>query len=364
MIARDAERGQTLPIWTLAVLTALTLMFFLLNYANVIRAQVRAQNAADGLAHVMLSTQATRWNKITLTLYAADVEEWRIRTLMQAMIDAAQKNSDGSQGNGGCGAVAGNCLLVYNALQNEFYQAVNRYTADAWALDAYSYFPEGSLATSDVTAGMRAYVSTACSSSPVKSSNCNFKYHTIDFSHRPLTAPLTAWPQVAKDALYAHVGGITGALDSTPYSVWQPVRVEVSACETVAPLVPFSILGQTAQPVQIIGRAAATIVPITSEWLAPGVTLDPNLATPHYFQPYENYIPSVDIWTSSATPRDWYETTYPAQPYTAQSNAFVMTNNQLKPDFEVFAAWWGVIPILPYTTTTQSSSALCTQDAY
>jgi hypothetical protein len=84
-IARHAERGQTLPVWTLAVLTALTLMFFSLNYANMIRWQVRAQNAADSMATAALSVQATQWNKMMTILYAADVEEWRIRHLIEGI---------------------------------------------------------------------------------------------------------------------------------------------------------------------------------------------------------------------------------------------------------------------------------------
>jgi hypothetical protein len=83
--AREAERGQTLPIWTFAIFTSLALMFFTLNYANVVRAQVRAQTVADMLVQTMLSVQATRWNKLTMALYAADVEEWRIRNLLRAV---------------------------------------------------------------------------------------------------------------------------------------------------------------------------------------------------------------------------------------------------------------------------------------
>jgi hypothetical protein len=125
IIARHVERGQTLPIWTLAVLTALTLMFFSLNYANMIRWQVRAQNAPDSVATAALSVQANQWNKMMTILYTADIEEWRIRHLIEGMF-LAQNYS------GGCisGTGTGSCLRIYNALQKHYYKAVNRYTVD------------------------------------------------------------------------------------------------------------------------------------------------------------------------------------------------------------------------------------------
>jgi hypothetical protein len=351
---RNGERGQTLPIWLFAVLTALTLMFFVLNYANVLRAQVRAQNAADTITQAMLGTQARRWNEMTVTLYALDVEEWRIRSLMQAMIDA-------TNGNGGCKST-NMCSTIYQALQPQLYKAVNRYTADMFALQATSYY--SGLNRLQIGAAWDPIVAVntvACSRTPLKSTDCDLAYHLIDPPRDRLPASGT-WPQVAKDALSVHVGGTFSATNVTPWPTWQPFQVEIAACATVAPIFPFSLFGATFTPktAQVIGRAAAAMVPITTEWLAPGVTTNPHSGTA--FQPTEIYT-SADTFSGISSPRDWYETTFPAQPYTADvaDKTFSLTNATLVPDFEVFAAWWGVIPIEPYITATQNTANLCTE---
>jgi hypothetical protein len=343
--ARDSERGQTLPIWTFAVLAALALMFFSLNYANVIRAQVRAQTVADMLAQTMLGVQATRWNKLTMALYAADVEEYRIRSLMASMYDAANEE-------GPCNPVPddlahyGSCLNIYNALVPQLYKAVIRYKADAYAIDALSY--QQSEANTVQYEGMRATSEIACGQTPAVSSECGqFHYHTINFGYRSTTQA------VIKDALYTHVGGVTG---TAPAVNWQPLQIEVSVCETVNPIT--TIFG--AQPAPIVGRAAATMAPITTEWLAPGVTANPNNSG-NPFQGSETV--TADPYSANPLPeRDWYGTQFRAQPYTAISATdYGMTGSALADDFEVWVPWWGVIPIAPYSGA-QTSVALCTAD--
>ena len=325
---------------------------FLLNYATVLRAQVKAQNAADAMAMVVLNTQALRWNKLSMALYAADIEEWRIRSLMQAMIDAAN-------GNGGCSYAGGTCMKIYQALQPQLYKAVNRYTNDLKAVDSFSWYAQGNVNGSSYSWGLYAFYNTeipgdsnACSD--LNSSFCNFAFQLIDFSQRPATA------QVGKDAAYVHVGGSYGGSFAavTPDTLWQPLRTEISSCETVNPLVSFSLFGQSVGPTQVIGRAAATMVPMASEWLAPGVTTNP--ATGTVFQPTENYS-SYDTFDAVASPRDWYETSFPAQPYTAvpATPDFTMTGAMLTPVFETYTSWWGVVPIPPYTTASQNTANLC-----
>jgi hypothetical protein len=343
-------------MWTLSILTALTLMFFLLNYANILKAEVRAQNAADTMAVVILNTQATRWNKLSMALYAADVEEWRIRSLIEGMINAVNLN-------GGCGTTA-RCMAIYQALQPQYYKAVNRYTADLEAIDSFSWYAQGNINGSSFAWGLYALYNqqipgdnNACSQN--ESSYCSFSFQLLNFGQRATTA------QVGRDAIYAHVGGTYSTAyfsNVAPNSLWQPLETEVASCETIQPLVNFSIFGQSPQPVQVIGRAAATMVPVSSEWLAPGVTVNPASGTGAVFQPTENYSATYDTFDASASPRDWYETTYPAQPYTAvpATPDFTIVGSTLTPDFEVYASWWGVMPIAPYTQTNLSSANLCT----
>ncbi len=343
-------------MWTLSVLTALTMMFFLLNYANILKAEVRAQNAADTMAMIVLNTQATRWNKLTMALYAADVEEWRIRSLIEAMIDAVNLN-------GGCGSTSA-CSNLYAALQPQYVKAVNRYTNDLKAIDSFSWYAQGNIDGSSFSWGLYALYNqqipgdgNACSEN--ESNYCNFSFQLVNFGQRATAQ------QVGKDAIYAHVGGTYSTSyfsNVAPTSIWQPLETEIASCETVQPLVHFSIFGKGPQPVQVIGRAAATMVPTASEWLAPGVTVNPASSSGAVFAPTENYSAAYDTFHSSASPRDWYETSFPAQPYVAQAATpdFTILNSMLTPDFEVYASWWSVMPIAPYTQANLSTDHLCT----
>jgi hypothetical protein len=325
---RDGERGQTLPVWTFAVLTSLGLIFF-------------------SMATAMLSEQALQWNKMTAILYAADVEEWRIRNLIAGMIDAANKN-------GGCGT-ASVCLNVYTDLRAQYIQAVNRYTSDIQALQGVSTITTANQ-TYDAKTAVDALRYVACGETPVRG-DCEYSYHVIDYSQR------SAVQQVGKDAIWEHVGGENGtSRDSTPVSAWEPAQVEVAACETVKPVVAFSVFGYTPQATSVAARAAATLIPITSEWLAPGVIINP--LTNAVFQATEKYSAYDTSNTSTTTPRYFYETTYPAQNYTAvQDVNFGISNSSMSPSFMVHAAWWSVIPIAPYSTASQTTTSLCTQDA-
>ena len=87
MLKHRFERGQVLPLWTVGSLACLSMIFFLINYANVIRWQVRAQNAADSASSASLSTIAQYYNDLSMTIYAADIAELRVRYLDQALVN-------------------------------------------------------------------------------------------------------------------------------------------------------------------------------------------------------------------------------------------------------------------------------------
>jgi hypothetical protein len=357
---RRGERGQTLPVWALAVLTSLSLIFFSLNYANTLHWQIRAQNAADAAATANLAFQSLEFNKTTALLYAADVEEWRMRHLIHAMLDDAQfhyiaPNTYG--GNGGCsfpvtsglGGTAGTCYPIYTALRVQYLKAVARYTNDIQMLQGIA----------SVTLAQRAYdvqwnvhlSGTNCGYAV----DCSFSYYMIDYSSR------TPAQGVGKDAGYVQMGGMGQA--STPNPIWYPARIEIATCKTVQPIVHFNLFGLSPQPFTVIGRAAATNVPVNEEWLAPGVDVSAALGAP--FQTLEDYDPTDDNFPASTwSPRPWYDTTYQAQPYNANPSqpSIPYTFSSFTDDFEVLASWWAAIPIAPYTTTAFSKSTLCSQE--
>jgi hypothetical protein len=348
--AREGERGQTLPVWILAILTALTLMFFSLNYANAIHWQVRAQNAADNAAAGALIFQSMEWNKLNVLLYSADVEEWRIHHLIAGMIDAAN-------GNGGCsisGTAGGTCLPIYQALRTQYLKAVSRYSTDIGMVQGLASTTQANQ-TYDVAHLVNIYNTWATSQCTTQPIDCSFTYHLVDYSNRTTTQ------QVGKDQSYLQMGGFSSPQNSTPNSVWEPARIEIATCATVQPIVTISLFGYTPQPFTVIGRAAATNVPLNAEWLTPGTTTNPTTGSP--FQATEVYDATDDTFAASASPRDWYQTEYQSQKYVANSGSampYSPLSNIWTDDFEVMLTWWGSVPITPYTTGTQTQSNLCT----
>src|SRR5665213_2051837 len=61
-----------------------------MQYGEVLRWQIRAQNAADAAASASLSAQTQTWIQQLALLYAASVEEWRIRHLLSGLQAAQQ----------------------------------------------------------------------------------------------------------------------------------------------------------------------------------------------------------------------------------------------------------------------------------
>jgi hypothetical protein len=149
---------------------------------------------------------------------------------------------------------------------------------------------------------MRATCEIACAHTQVVSSECGqFTYHTISWGYRATVQAVT------KDAIRVNVGGVTGA---APAANWQPLQIEASVCETVDPIAPFSLFGAAQTAPTIVGRTAATMVPIITEWPAPGV---PNYSNGNPFQETETSS-GADTY-AGMQPRDWYQTSFPAALY-------------------------------------------------
>ncbi|MFN2528906.1 MAG: TadE/TadG family type IV pilus assembly protein [Candidatus Baltobacteraceae bacterium] len=114
-----AQRGQTMPFWAIGILAILALLFFTINYANLVRWNVRAQNAADSAASAGIATDANMNNQVNTILYAATINETRMRYLLQGIINTVNDPS-------GCGSPA-NCAAIYNRDVTAFYAAAASY---------------------------------------------------------------------------------------------------------------------------------------------------------------------------------------------------------------------------------------------
>ncbi len=119
MRTRHHERGQVLPVWCLGIVAMLVMVLMAVRYADIVRWQIRAQNAADAAAQAVLALQTQQFNEMNSVLYASAVEEYRIRSILYGLELTAY-------GNGGCSADS-SCPARYAALYAGYLKAVARY---------------------------------------------------------------------------------------------------------------------------------------------------------------------------------------------------------------------------------------------
>jgi Flp pilus assembly protein TadG len=112
LLSGQAQRGQTLPVWTLGIAAMLALLFFIVNYSNMIRWQIRAQNAADSAASAGIATDANMDNQADMMIYAEAVDEMRMRYLLQAMLNTVYVPSSCAPA---CNAALAKLEAAYNA---------------------------------------------------------------------------------------------------------------------------------------------------------------------------------------------------------------------------------------------------------
>jgi hypothetical protein len=375
--ARHGERGQVLPLWIVAIITAFTLMFLGLNYANTIRWQIRAQNAADSAAAAVISIQTQRFNEESIMMYTSAIEEIRLRHLLDGIVLALS-------GSGGCTGMPNigvaqiftasggtTCEQVYSDLRTPFLQSVNRYTTDVGLLNSISYFATLSNFKADATTILNHISSsTYCNqanASPYTpdGGDCAMKYTLNGTSYRSAANGYPLGP-VKFDANTEYIPGVgqtpnswTGGNDSENPNLFAPAMADIVTCAKVPPLIPA--FGNFKFPTYYaIGRAGATAAPVTGDWMQPGGTIDPGRGTSPAiaFQPPEHYT-AVDStqtldsygmnfnnWTFGTTVyQEANGTQYPGYTATATPN---YTFNM------VWMPWWGVLPIDPRAVDTNA----------
>ncbi|MEO6912822.1 MAG: Tad domain-containing protein [Candidatus Baltobacteraceae bacterium] len=326
-----AQRGQTLPVWAFGILTVLTLTAFALSYGSMIRWQIRAQNAADSAARGVLSIQATQWNEMESTFQAAAVEEYRIRTITQAMLIAIH-------GDGGCdpnpvSLLTNSCNMMYQNLRSQYLNAVSRYTSDVALLQRVTG-PTFDDQVSAVKASL-ALFQTNCAQN--NGGDCAFNYTLV-----------VAQPRVNKlvEDVYADccsfvVGGglpVNPALSRN----LSPMEIEVVACAKVPSPFP-AFVDFKAPTYTAIGRAAATTIMATQEFMYPGTIVNPRTNQP--FQPLE-YPESATNQAILGAPNNdfWYRVDYGGNPATSNGQAAF----QYSPGNDgllTAVGWWSSIAI-------------------
>jgi Putative Flp pilus-assembly TadE/G-like len=274
----ESQRGQTMPFWVIGVLVVLSMMFMLANYANAVAWQVRAQNAADGAASAVLSVQANVYNEYSTILYATAVDEYRIRTLNQAILNTIY----------GQGCIS--CDSDYATLTNEYDNAVYSYTQDIHLLDQANNMTQAGQSTDQTKALNLIESSNWCGSA--NDYACQFGFKVLDAS--------------------SNTGNGNGNGNNNGYIAGGDNEVDLIACKNVSYFGAGLLNLSSTATYKVLGRAAAAVVPAYTESFTPSAT---NPQTGQPYQPTEtNWAvdggaePALQVNFSGLTVNlNWYE---------------------------------------------------------
>ncbi len=266
-----SQRGQTLPIWAFGSLTTLVLLAMALSFGSTLRWQMRAQNAADAAARGMLTVQTSQWNETIAQLHAAAVEEYRIRYIINDLLEVIS-------GSGGCDSKPGDegpatCTAIYASLRQNYLDALTRYTNDIALLHRISY-PSQEDQVEAIAAALTLYQQNC---GKPNGGDCAFNYSLVGYQPRADSYV----EDVYSDCCAFAVGGGTSV---TPKPDLSPLELEIVACANVQPLLG-SFFKFTPQTYQAVGRAAATSIMSTQEFMYVGSINNP--VSGQVFQPSE-----------------------------------------------------------------------------
>ncbi|MDQ2866630.1 MAG: hypothetical protein M3R51_10420, partial [Candidatus Eremiobacteraeota bacterium] len=145
-----------------------------------------------------------------------------------------------------------------------------------------------------------------------------------------------------------------------------PLKIEVIACANVNPLFPTALSWIKAPVYQAVGRAAATTLMATQEYMEVGGVINPKTGQP--FQPAEfpESASNAPVFTSNNDANlriDFggninkpYNNSGNPQNSTPAGQFMGTIGNQL---MDVYTGWWTSIAVPPYSGTVSSSSYTC-----
>lgn len=361
------ERGQVIILWIFGVLAVICLTGATISLGDQMRWQIRAQNAADSAAYAQLAVQVQEYNRMNVLLYAASIEEFRIRKLQSGMALAARNN-------GSCTAWpnhqydttiftttpnAGNsCMEFFFQLRPKLAQAVNRFTTLTNLVNRATASENFTTQKAD-GARLIGLLGTpkACASSVHL--DCAFAYTTLDFTARPRS---DMQPIAMANAGIRHgIGGSTnpGLIDNPlNENVFGPAMTDVVVCRSYMTLYD-RFLGRP--PIRIVARGAAKNAVTQAEWWQPAFYTNPWTKAP--FAPAEPYVSP-----QGPDNQDWYEPspsgfTYqasPADPGISQRfGESASSNVQFMDELEYDNFWWGTTPVAPFAGIIDPAAIAC-----
>jgi hypothetical protein len=354
----ERQRGQTLPLWIGGILVTLALMFFTLNYANMIRWQIRAQNSADAVASGLLAIQTNNWNRMQIMLYASAIEEFRIRRLIDAIVLTANRSGNCVDSTWPAqpvpAATGHSCLSDYLILKTALNRAVTRYSSDIQLLHNFTYKMTRSNIEADMQT-MLAHVQSHCYNQPTgtggsEGADCAFNYKINMMGGRTNLLPVAMdayiilTPRALPDGSMA--GTVTGYdMSQINQNLWLPEQVDIVACATILPLVPALSNIIRAVPFTAVGRGAATSVQVMQDWMQPGLVGDLVFdSTGGAFQPPEN--PTGEKIGINNNP--YFTVNYGGNVNVAYPMYRGFVDAIGNDEFSVQMGWWASVPIAPF----------------
>lgn len=324
---------------------ALSLM--LLDLGNRIASQIRVQNDADSAVAAMIAVQAQDYNRMTMIVYAMAVEETRIRQLADGIYLSARQI-------GTCvpdSFAASGCPGVYAALQPRYIQAVNRYATLVQLLHDSTYRSTFASQSSDADLLLSLLTDAQHCNTPSGldcQMNLTYKYAPSLPGYQyggPAAVPLTYTAGIES---YFQSSIWNGDSSMPTSGIFEPARVQITACAKVQPLVSRFLDLQLA-PYTVAATSAATTGNISVEEESPGVVTITSTGLP--MQPMDQIVPSPlsDPSGLHANQDDMYNPVFRAQignglGFGGQSDQTDWARKGIRID----AVWWGPILIHPY----------------
>jgi len=349
---KHAQRGQTLPLWAGGIVAALSLLFFALNYANVLIWNIRAQNAADSAAEAITSVQTQEWNRMTSLLYATGVEEYRTRMLLEGMRLAIGYS-------GGCNPPGGTlpteaCGSVYQDLRDQFLRSTQRFSGDITLLNNATGNVNGTNTKEDATT-LLSYLHQAsvCSSNDPNVSkiaiDCAFNYKIVGWKTRNTLSA------IYRNSLVVFIPrpGHPTPQAQINTNLFSPIQVEVAACSInpITPFVPLLFPTTSGTARYAVARGAATTVMTEQDWMQPGSIIDPNTNT--FYQPDEYTTGPADT-----NGYNWYQIDFGGNQFSVDPVTGALTYNTYRDEFSELLGWWNSVPIPPFEGQ-MSVNSLC-----
>ncbi len=335
------ERGQVLPVWCLGIVAMLVMVLMAVRYADIVRWQIRAQNAADAAAQAVLALQTQQFNEMNSVLYASAVEEYRIRGILYALELTAY-------GNGGC-TMDNSCESRYAALYTAYLKAVARYREEVVLLNRITANMEYSTMQSDAAAVVR-HIANPAVCGKTGGGDCSFSYTLLNFQQR---TPVYSVAKDARSFITPSYGDYMNVAAGVNASL-MPAETEVAVCADIPSPIP-AFLNFKPKPFRVIARAAATSVMVEQDWFQPGQLHNAWTGDKPYQLP--------EIWSGSTSNDglnvDWYTTDFGGNGSRAYPDfngyRFGIDENE----FSAFTGWWNSVPIRPYSGAKADTELGC-----